>query len=215
MRMRYDDGFIAYINGVQVAADREDATPNWNSLASASRSDGLNSEWEVFAINLENVDLVTGTNVLAIHGMNRSLGNSDMLILPELDVAITGGVTDTPGYFSEPSFGSANEGIAAEVAPVIKSVSDTPDRPVGGGGSAPLLITAEVSDGTGSVDEVRLYSRIMFGSENMILMNDGGTAGDETAGDGIYSALLATTSLDDGEMIRWRVEAEDDDNAVA
>ena len=46
-------------------------------------------------------------------------------------------------------------------------------------------------------------------------MNDGGTAGDETAGDGIYSALLATTSLDDGEMIRWRVEAEDDDNAVA
>ena len=214
LRMRYDDGFIAYINGVQVAADREDATPNWNSLASASRSDGLNSEWEVFAINLENVELVTGTNVLAIHGMNRSLGNSDMLILPELDVAITGGVTDTPGYFSEPSFGSANEGIADEVAPVIKNVTDTPDRPVGGGGSAPLLITAEVSDGTGSVDEVRLYSRIMFGSENMILMNDGGTAGDETAGDGIYSALLATTSLDDGEMIRWRVEAEDDDNAV-
>ena len=213
LRMRWDDGFIAYVNGVQVAANNEDATPDWNSVSSASRTpESQNDEWEVFPVNLNDITLVNGTNVLAIHGMNSSSGNSDMLILPELDVAVTGGVVDNPGYFSEVTFGTVNGAAADAVAPVFRDVTDSVERPTGGAGSAPLLITAEVSDGTGSVDEVRLYSRIMFGSESMTVMNDNGTGGDEAAGDGVYSALLSTTSLDPGEMIRWRIEAEDDDN---
>lgn len=215
LRMRWDDGFIAYVNGVQVAANHDDPTPDWNSIATASRSpESQNEEWEVFPVNLAAVPLVSGTNVLAIHGMNRSSGSSDMLILPELDVAVTGGVIDNPGYFSEVTFGAPNGEAADELAPVIDEVTDSVERPAGGAGSAPLLITAEVANGTGTVDEVRLYSRVMFGGESMTLMNDGGTGGDVTAGDGIYSALLSTTALEAGEMIRWRIEAEDDSGVV-
>lgn len=215
LRMRWDDGFVAYVNGVRVAANNEAQNPVWNSAASASRSpESQNEEWEVFQIDLSRVDLVSVTNTLAIHGMNRTSGSSDMLILPELDIAVTGAVIDDPGYFSEVTFGSLNGTSADQVAPVINDVTETVERPTGGAGSAPLLITAEVADGTGTVDEVRLYRRIMFGGETVTLMNDNGTGGDVVAGDGIFSALIPTTALDAGEMLRWRIEAKDDNNVI-
>lgn len=216
LRMRWDDGFIAYVNGVRVASNNAGEVSNWNSGATASRSpESLNETWEVFPIDLSSVELLGGTNVLAIHGMNRNAGSSDMLILPELDIEVTGEVVDNPGYLSEVTFGTVNGTTADAVAPVIHEVTDSVERPDGGPGSAPLLITAEVSDGTGSVTELRLYHRIMFGRETVTLMNDSGTGGDVAASDGVYSALLPTTSLAPGEMIRWRIEASDDNGVVA
>jgi len=214
LRMRWDDGFIAYINGVKIASDRDSESPGWNSLATSKRSDSQNDEWEIFSVNVASLNLVAGTNVLAIHGMNETVGSSDVLIYPELDIQVTGGVNDTTGYMSEPSFDGTNNGISDSVAPIVRDVTDSPERPVGGPGSSPILVTATVSEGTGTLSSVRLYRKIMFGSEVMTLMNDNGTGGDETAGDGVYSALLPTTDLDPGEMIRWRVEARDNDNVT-
>ena len=214
LRMRWDDGFIAYINGVRIAGDRDPASPGWNAVATDRRSDGQNDDWEVFSVDLNSLSLVEGTNVLAIHGMNESIGNSDILIYPELDIAVTGGVNDSTGYMSEPSFEGVNNEISDTVAPIVTDVTDSPERPVGGAGSGPILVTAKVSEGTGALASVEMYSRIMFGSEAMTVMNDDGTGGDEVADDGIYSALLVTTSLDAGEMIRWRVEAKDNDNVT-
>ena len=84
LKMRYDDGFIAYINGVEVARSNFTGTPTWNSRANSSRSDSL-------ALNFENIDisaylnsLQPGFNTLAIHGLNTSTTSSDFLIMTEL-----------------------------------------------------------------------------------------------------------------------------------
>ena len=40
LRMKYDDGFVAWINGVRVAGSNSPAeSPGWNALASAGHSD--------------------------------------------------------------------------------------------------------------------------------------------------------------------------------
>ncbi|MDB4387364.1 lamin tail domain-containing protein [Akkermansiaceae bacterium] len=215
LRMRWDDGFIAYINGVQVAADQHDTTPEWNSTATDGRTDAQNDDWVNFTIDPSILSLVAGENILAIHGMNETANSSDMLILPELEVVVPGAVRGSIGYHTTVTPGAPNGTSLATVPPLIRDVTDQPERPAGGAGSAPLLITAEVQNGTTAVSQVRLFHRIMFSSESSLVMNDSGLGGDAVAGDGIYSALLPTTSLDSGEMMRWRVEAEDTVSGVS
>jgi len=84
LNVRYDDGFVAYINGVEVARRNFDGTPAWDSRASTSHSDSA-------AILLESIDisefldnLKQGDNLLALHGMNSSTTSSDFLISAEL-----------------------------------------------------------------------------------------------------------------------------------
>jgi hypothetical protein len=84
LKVRYDDGFIAYLNGIEVTRRNFTGTPTWNSGADAEHPD---SE----ALNFENIDLSaylsvlrTGNNILAIHGLNYSTNSSDFLISAEL-----------------------------------------------------------------------------------------------------------------------------------
>ncbi len=84
LKVRYDDGFIAYLNGAEVARRNFTGDPQWNSVASASNADDA-------AIVLTTIDisehvgvLGTGVNLLAIHGLNTSVGSSDFLISAEL-----------------------------------------------------------------------------------------------------------------------------------
>ncbi|MBM97937.1 MAG: hypothetical protein CMJ77_02335 [Planctomycetaceae bacterium] len=82
LRMKYDDGFVAYINGTEVARGNAPDTVSWNSGASGSRSDGLATTFADYDITSAN--LVAGENILAIQGLNQSLTSSDFLILPEI-----------------------------------------------------------------------------------------------------------------------------------
>ncbi|NIP98893.1 MAG: hypothetical protein GWO24_38065, partial [Akkermansiaceae bacterium] len=59
------------------------------------------------------------------------------------------------------------------------------------------------------IDEVRLYYRHMFLREIMVPMTDDGSAADLVAGDGIYTGEVPTDTVRRGQMVRWRVEAED------
>ena len=91
LRMRYDDGFVAYINGVQVASANAPANPQWDSSASDSHSDGAAVVPQPFDITDHIDSLRIGRNVLAIHGLNTSAGSSDFLLLPEIaGSAVTG-----------------------------------------------------------------------------------------------------------------------------
>jgi len=85
LRMKYDDGFVAYINGEEVAARNAPGAREWNSFSTAGHVDGEAIVFEDINLAGTAVDsLVSGINVLAIHGLNTSPGSSDMLILPEL-----------------------------------------------------------------------------------------------------------------------------------
>ena len=84
LRIRYDDGFVAYLNGGEVARRNFTGVPAWNSTASAGNADQA-------AVTLASVDISThagllrqGANLLAIHGLNLSTGSSDFLISAEL-----------------------------------------------------------------------------------------------------------------------------------
>jgi hypothetical protein len=80
LKMRYDDGFIAYINGVEVCrvGFSTSGTPAWNSKASSSHE---NSALATFVITDHLGALQAGQNILAIQGLNRSkTSDSDFII---------------------------------------------------------------------------------------------------------------------------------------
>jgi hypothetical protein len=81
LQMKYDDGFVAYLNGIEVARANVSGNAAFNSTAS-SHSDSLAVNFEDFP--LPGIMLTAGRNVLAIHAVNQSAGSSDMLIIPQL-----------------------------------------------------------------------------------------------------------------------------------
>ncbi len=86
LRMKYDDGFIAYLNGHRVAEANAPGEPGWDSQAAGSNDDGAAVKYQAFPVGEHIGKLRKGVNVLAVHGLNAGPGSSDMLISPELRV---------------------------------------------------------------------------------------------------------------------------------
>ncbi|MBN1781374.1 CotH kinase family protein [bacterium] len=80
-RVRYDDGFAAFLNGEKVAAANAPGSLTWNSSATDSHED---EGWETFDITDAVGHLLPGDNLLAIQAMNRSATSSDFIIGAEL-----------------------------------------------------------------------------------------------------------------------------------
>ncbi len=110
LRMKYDDGFVAYLNGWEVARRNAPAEVLWNSTATEERAFAAAVAFEDIRVAAPSALLVAGRNILAIHGLNSSAGDEDFLILPEL-TALTGSIDlDDLRYFSKPTPGATNEG---------------------------------------------------------------------------------------------------------
>jgi len=80
LRMRYDDSFVAYLNGVEIV--REANAPdilNFESGAKGGHDDAEAIEYLDFPAPAGLAELRVGQNVLAIHGLNDSLLSSDAL----------------------------------------------------------------------------------------------------------------------------------------
>jgi hypothetical protein len=106
LRMRSDDGFVAYLNGQLVATRNAPGSPQWNSSATAVAPDSQSQIYEDILIPNAPGLLQAGANVLAIHGLNVSATDADFFILPELEGIATG--TPVERYFSPPTPGAAN-----------------------------------------------------------------------------------------------------------
>ena len=117
LRMRYDDGFVAYLNGVEIESRNAGAT-QWNSAATANHSDALAVTFVNFdqteALNL----LRPGENILAIHGLNRTRRSSDFLIQVVLE-----GDTSSAGGSLAPSAQIYTERIDLDKTTWIKARS--------------------------------------------------------------------------------------------
>ena len=109
LAMQYDDGFIAYLNGVEVASDNAPTVPAWNSTATGQTPDAEALVPVDFNLNSHVSDLVVGTNVLSFQLLNRTPGSSDLLLIPEL-TAVQSAILDPPelGYFAEATPGAPN-----------------------------------------------------------------------------------------------------------
>ncbi|MDG2125135.1 MAG: CotH kinase family protein, partial [Verrucomicrobiales bacterium] len=95
LQLKYEDGFVVYLNGQEVDDDNAPAVLDWDSEATGNRRDALAVVYETFDLSFELGRLRVGTNVLAIHGLNDGVGSSDLLMTAKLEATQgdgTGGV---------------------------------------------------------------------------------------------------------------------------
>jgi len=114
LRVKYDDGFVAYLNGQEIARRNAPAVTAWNSAALTNRPPNLGAVVE--EVNLsDRLNLFQTANVLAIQGLNQSANDSDFLLLPEL--IDTHALGTSAHYFATATPGAFNvEGFVAFVA---------------------------------------------------------------------------------------------------
>ena len=86
LKMKCDDGFVAYLNGEVIASLNAPTSLSYNSSATTANNDGLAVQLIEMPITHANALglLNEGENILAIHGLNTGLTSSDFLIEPEL-----------------------------------------------------------------------------------------------------------------------------------
>lgn len=83
LRMKFDDGFVAFLNGAVLAAENAPEPLVWSSAAMRSQ-EANRAAFRIFDVTDQMAHLRAGRNVLAIQGLNESVGSSDMIIVPEL-----------------------------------------------------------------------------------------------------------------------------------
>jgi hypothetical protein len=206
LRIWFDDGFIAYLNGHEVARDNapELGAETWNSGAPETWPAGRGVVSKDFA--LRGLDFLhVGTNVLAVQGLNNDVNSPDLLVAPELIAAIA---AESPPhrYFPTPTPGGPNGAGVEVLGPIITDVNHTPALPIQG---RVLAVTARVAPSFAPVASVELHYRVMFGAEQTIPMRDDGAGDDEAAGDGVYAARIPSGVLNAGQMVRWYLTATD------
>lgn len=103
LKIKYDDGFVAYLNGVEVARRNVPASAAWNTPAPKAHA---GSAYELIDITSYRSKLREGENLLAILALNKAADDSDFLVLAELvEFRIAGG---TYSYMSPATPGVAN-----------------------------------------------------------------------------------------------------------
>ena len=210
LRMQYDDGFVAWLNGEEVVRRNAPASLAWNSVATAEREDTEAIVPEVFDLSLfAEETLVPGTNILAIQLLNTGFSSSDLIVLPVVEAVSA--IVEASGqrYFVSPTPGSPNVGGAERLGPVIRNVTHTPLKPHD---MEDIQVTAEVTPAFAPVSSVTLRYRVMFSNEVALSMFDDGAHGDGTAGDRVYGAAIPAAASTNGQMVRWTVSALDTTN---
>ncbi|MBX9850490.1 MAG: CotH kinase family protein, partial [Cytophagaceae bacterium] len=109
LKLDYDDGFIAYLNGVEIARNNVTGTPPaYNALATTSFfTAGTPATFSVSPSVFKPI-LRNGSNVLSISVHNSSAGSTDLLMRAFLMVGIGNTSTNyfaTPGWFTAPPAG--------------------------------------------------------------------------------------------------------------
>lgn len=231
LSVKYDDGFYCYLNGNLIKSSFASST-TWNAGAIADRSESQTGTFQVFTQSASDVwqqYLVPGKNVLAFQMLNFTNGSSPdtdsqgaangsrAFCRPMLEANITTGAGTTT-YLTTATPGTANSTALSSLGPSISQATDKPPRPVGGVGSAPIIVTAKVVPSLRALavsNPVTVRYRIMFNAETIVNMKDDGVAPDLVAGDSIFTAQIPTTGLASGQMIRYLIRATDTAGAVS
>ncbi len=132
LRVKYQDGFIAFLNGQEIArsssADSADGT--WQSTASSERTVDEAKAFESFNVTSA-LDLLSPgvPSVLMVQALNVSVGDDDLLLVPELlGTKLVVNETDFR-YFLTPTPGEQNGLGTDEVGPLFRDSTHTPNVP--------------------------------------------------------------------------------------
>ncbi len=209
LSVMYDDGFVAYLNGVQVASANAPTLLTWNATGTA-HDDSLAVQYESFTLPNSAVELLrNGVNVLAIYGFNESKNSSDLLFLPRLTVQRDHDMMTTSlveAYFPMPTPAKRNGTGQMNLGPLVRDVAHTPQSPLE---TEDLIITAGITQTMQPVGQVEMTYRIGFANEVSLTMLDDGQNADAVAHDNIFTAVIPASAFTAGDMIRWFIQAQD------
>lgn len=207
LRVYVDDGAIIYINGTEVARLYvTSGTKNYNSVSGESHE----VVWEDVALTNAASYLVAGTNTIAVHVLNSNISSTDLSFNLELKIP-----TDTSG---KPTPGAQNSVFGVNSAPQMRDLAQSVLQPVAG---QDVTISMRVTDPQGVQSVALEYQLVNPGSYiritdaayqsswTTLAMHDDGLNGDATAGDGIYSVVLAGSLQTNRRLVRYRVTAVD------
>jgi len=107
LQVQYNDGFVAYLNGVEVARKNAPQVLSWNALATAERSLDDSRVVETISLDARTGLLRSGENVFAVQGLNADAADETFLFSPQL--SITGVFPDNTRFFGDLTPGKFNE----------------------------------------------------------------------------------------------------------
>lgn len=208
LNLNYDDGYAIFLNGVEVARQNAPETPVFDSRATASRPGAAGLQPQEINLSASTGLLQPGTNVLAIHLMNASSDDEDLLLKANLtaSVAVLTPEKNALRYFTAPTPGRVNGFGSTNLGPLVLNAKFSPDPPTD---NDDISVTARIRPTFDPVAEVKLTYKVMFGAEVTIPMLDDGSHNDGVAGDGIFGAFIPASASTNGQMVRWFITAVD------
>ncbi|MEQ9300110.1 MAG: CotH kinase family protein [Cyclobacteriaceae bacterium] len=106
LHMDYDDGFVAYLNGLEIARDLVSGSPpGFDQPADGLHEATLYQGFTPEAIAVDPSILMPGENILAVEVHNESTTSSDLSAIPFLSLGINTSSTEyspTPSWFTAP-----------------------------------------------------------------------------------------------------------------
>ncbi len=194
LRMRYDDGFAAWLNGAPVAADR---APDPPAPGAAATEDRPTAEAVVpVELDVPRDALRPGLNVLAIQVFDGPADDGRLLVEPALEAQARTFDTARPRYLPVPTPGADNV-ADGELGPLLGSVTRDPAVAPG----EPIEVVAHVYETLAPVTGVTLTWRVRFDAEVTVAM--------EPDGEHRYTATIPGDVAAPGELVRWAVTATD------
>lgn len=227
LRLYVDDGCVAWLNGVEVARLYVAA----GELAYNALAQNHEAAWEEVPIPNPAAALRPGKNVLAIHALNQSLTSSDFSI--DAALLVPGGEERT---FGEPTPRARNSVFSENAPPQIHEVAHLPEQPIAGSpflltakvtdpdGVARVLVSYQVVAPGAYVPAYLAHPQAVLLSDptrplernpafddpanwRELALRDDGLAGDEIAGDGVFTGILP--AQENRTLVRYRISAED------
>ncbi len=213
--VRFDDGFVAWLNGVEVGSRNAPGELAWNSAATRNHPDAQAVIPEELDLSAFRHLLHPGTNWLAFQGLNVSPNSSDFLLVPELRTTRVSGGDAAWRYFTHPTPGEPNGGGSEAVGPLVRSLRHAPESPARLRADEDLRVQARVTAAFAPVAGVTLHYRVNFAPESTVPMRDDGASEDGEAGDGIFGARIPAAAFGPGDLVRYRVTATDTEGATS
>ncbi|CAN5395771.1 lamin tail domain-containing protein [soil metagenome] len=224
LRVYHDDGAIVWINGTEVGrlnvalgeitfqgVRASDPPPPTTPIGAAVTNH--EASWTDIPVSGASSFLTAGTNTIAIHAFNDSLGDSDLSI--DCELRTPDPAEPTPG---QPTPGATNSVFSHDAPPNIRQVNHSPQQPKPG---EDVLVTAKVTDPEGVASVTLSYQLVPPGAYirltdpeyettwTDIPMLDDGTGGDGAEGDSIYTVTLPGTLNSHRHLVRYRITVED------
>jgi len=211
LRVKCDDGFASWINGVPGVTYNSPTELDWNSTATNRQATADALAFRTFDLGSWIPSLVAGTNVLALQALNLAPTNPDLLLLAELELTAAGQYSTEPRYFINPTPGALNSQGTQDLGPLLGVVNHFPSVP---GTNQSLTITCRVTQALSPINSVKLNWSVMFNAPQPTTMLDDGLHGDGAAGDGVFGAIITNQvggvwTYAPGQMVRWFISAQD------